>query len=127
MSDLKTDLAALRLENRDDEPSGWAKWAVLAVVVVALMGGAAWWTMGRETPLEVEVAPVVERRAGETAAVLNATGYVTARRQATVSSKVTGKIAEVMVEEGMTVRRGQVLARPCSPPRAPCRRRSRQP
>ena len=111
MSDLKTDLAALRLENRDDDSGGWGKWAVLAVVVLALAGGAAWWTMGRERVLEVDVAPVVERRAGESAAVLNATGYVTARRQATVSSKVTGKISEVMVEEGMTVRRGQVLAR----------------
>jgi RND family efflux transporter MFP subunit len=87
------------------------KWVVLAAIAVALAGGAAWWTLGREKPVEVTTAPVVERRAGETAAVLNATGYVTARRQATVSSKVTGKIAEVMVEEGMSVRRGQVLAR----------------
>src|ERR1035441_9831902 len=43
--------------------------------------------------------------------VLNASGYVTARRQATVSSKVTGKVAEVLVEEGMKVQEGQVLAR----------------
>jgi RND family efflux transporter MFP subunit len=43
--------------------------------------------------------------------VLNATGYVTARRRATVSSKITGKIVEVNIEEGMAVRAGQVLAR----------------
>jgi HlyD family secretion protein len=43
--------------------------------------------------------------------VLNASGYVTARRQATVSSKVTGKVTEVHVEEGMKVKEGQVLAR----------------
>jgi RND family efflux transporter MFP subunit len=84
---------------------------VLAGVILALTGGAAWWTLGREKPLEVRTAAVVERRAGETAAVLNATGYVTARRQATVSSKVTGKVVEVLVEEGMSVREGQVLAR----------------
>ncbi|MBA3948965.1 MAG: biotin/lipoyl-binding protein, partial [Acidobacteria bacterium] len=111
MTDLQSDLAALRLDHRDDEPRGWVKWVVLAVLILAAGGAAAWWTMGRERPVEVEVAPVVERRAGEVPAVLNATGYVTARRQATVSSKVTGKIVEVMVEEGMTVRRGQVLAR----------------
>jgi RND family efflux transporter MFP subunit len=43
--------------------------------------------------------------------VLNASGYVTARRRATVSSKITGKVVEVHVEEGMAVREGQVLAR----------------
>jgi len=43
--------------------------------------------------------------------VLNASGYVTARRQATVSSKVTGKVIEVLVEEGKRVEAGQVLAR----------------
>jgi RND family efflux transporter MFP subunit len=43
--------------------------------------------------------------------VLNASGYVTARRRATVSSKITGKVVEVNVEEGMAVREGQVLAR----------------
>jgi RND family efflux transporter MFP subunit len=44
-------------------------------------------------------------------AVLNASGYVTARRQATVSSKVTGKITAVFIEEGMQVKEGQELAR----------------
>ena len=44
-------------------------------------------------------------------AVLNASGYVTARRRATVSSKVTGKVLEVFVEEGKPVKKGQVLAR----------------
>ena len=42
---------------------------------------------------------------------MNASGYVTARREATVSSKVTGKVIEVLVEEGMKVEQGQVLAR----------------
>ena len=43
--------------------------------------------------------------------MLNASGYVTARRRATVSSKITGKVVEVNVEEGMAVTQGQVLAR----------------
>src|SRR6185369_11339285 len=43
--------------------------------------------------------------------LLNASGYVTARREATVSSKITGKVTEVLVEEGMTVQAGQILAR----------------
>jgi multidrug efflux pump subunit AcrA (membrane-fusion protein) len=43
--------------------------------------------------------------------VLNASGYVTARREATVSSKVTGKVTEVFIEEGVAVKSGQVLAK----------------
>jgi RND family efflux transporter MFP subunit len=60
----------------------------------------------------VTVAAVQEDRS-ETGGgtVLNASGYVTARRRATVSSKVTGRVVEVLVEEGMPVRKGQVLAR----------------
>ena len=54
---------------------------------------------------------VTERAAGTSASVLTGKGYVTARRRATVSSKVTGKVIEVNVEEGMAVREGQVLAR----------------
>jgi RND family efflux transporter MFP subunit len=61
--------------------------------------------------VSVQVAVVSSRGAGVPAAVLNASGYVTARRRATVSSKVTGKVIEVNVEEGMAVREGQVLAR----------------
>jgi len=62
--------------------------------------------------MEVETATATASAAGSTgsAAVLNASGYVVARRQATVSSKVTGKVAEVLIEEGMVVKQGQLLA-----------------
>ena len=85
-------------------------WLLLAVFLVAA-GGGAWWWFSRERPVEVETAAVSSRQAGTQAAVLNATGYVTARRRATVSSKITGKVVEVNIEEGMAVRQGQVLAR----------------
>ncbi len=112
MSDLKDDLAALRLEREPDiQPRRrWVVWLVLAVFLVAA-GGGAWWWFSRERPVEVETAAVSSRQAGTQAAVLNATGYVTARRRATVSSKITGKVIEVNIEEGMAVRQGQVLAR----------------
>ena len=86
------------------------KWVVLTLFLAAA-GGGAWYWLNRERPVEVEVASVSERAAGTQASVLNASGYVTARRRATVSSKVTGKVIEVNVEEGMAVRQGQVLAR----------------
>ena len=82
---------------------------LLLVIGAAESRRGVWIT--RERPLEVEVATVSERAAGTQAAVLNASGYVTARRRATVASKITGKLVEVNVEEGMAVREGQVLAR----------------
>jgi RND family efflux transporter MFP subunit len=112
MSDLSTDLAALKLERDPVTPASrrWVGWLVL-VLLVAAAGGTAWWWFSRERPIAVEVAAVTQRQAGAQASVLNATGYVTARRRATVSSKITGKVVEVNVEEGMAVRQGQVLAR----------------
>lgn len=112
MSGLNQDLAALRIEREPERPGG-ERW-VMGVVVLLLVGGAgagAWYWATRERPVAVEVATVTERAAGTQAAVLNASGYVTARRRATVSSKITGKVVEVNVEEGMAVREGEVLAR----------------
>jgi len=109
--DTTDDLSALRIERTPAPPSRrWVKWVVL-VVLMAAAGVGGWWWMARERPAEVEVAAVTVRAVGAQASVLNASGYVTARRRATVSSKVTGRIVEVNVEEGMAVREGQVLAR----------------
>jgi HlyD family secretion protein len=112
VADTSDDLSALRIEREPLDAGGrsWGKWIFLLVLLVAI-GGAGWYWLGRERPVEVEVAAVTERAAGTQASVLNASGYVTARRRATVSSKVTGKVIEVNVEEGMAVREGQVLAR----------------
>jgi RND family efflux transporter MFP subunit len=112
MSDLNDDLASLRLERESDSHVSrrWIGWLVLAVLLVGV-GGGVWWWLARERAIDVEVATVSSRQAGAQAAVLNATGYVTARRRATVSSKITGKVVEVNIEEGMAVREGQVLAR----------------
>ncbi len=89
------------------------------LVFVALVAGGAFvfWNFrplpGAEAltvATSVAVAPR-PRLAANAESVLDATGYVIARRMATVSSKVTGKVMEVLVEEGMAVEEGQVLAR----------------
>ncbi|HKY20291.1 MAG TPA: efflux RND transporter periplasmic adaptor subunit [Vicinamibacterales bacterium] len=112
MSDLKQDLAALRLEREPETHRNrrWVGWLLLVVLLLA-GGGVTWWWMSRERPIQVETVSVATRQAGTQASVLNATGYVTARRRATVSSKITGKVVQVNIEEGMAVREGQVLAR----------------
>lgn len=113
MSDGKDRLADLRIDRRDEEEgSPWPRRLVLLAVALVAAGALSWWFLGREKPVAVQLATVSEStRGAELVSVLDASGYVTARRQATVSSKITGKIVEVYVEEGMEVREGQVLAR----------------
>jgi len=112
MTDLQNDLAALKIDRGPDRPGAgrWLAWLVVLLLLAGLGWGARAW-LTRERPIEVQVATVTERAAGTQAAVLNASGYVTARRRATVSSKITGKVVQINVEEGMQVRQGQVLAR----------------
>jgi RND family efflux transporter MFP subunit len=111
MTDARPSIDDLRIDRSKDSRPGRLIGAVLVLAAIAAAVAAAWWWL-REQPAPVRVAAVVEEQAGAAkGTVLNASGYVTARRRATVSSKVTGKVIEVMVEEGMAVRKGQVLAR----------------
>ena len=106
LDDLKIDRSRERRR-----PLAWLAWVIL-LLVLAGGGAAGWvWWQDAQTPV-VTTAVAYQTTAGDSQpTVLNASGYVTARRQATVSAKVTGKIAEVLVEEGMAVAEGQVLAR----------------
>ena len=88
------------------------------LIPLAIVGGLAIvaWAFGRPFFVEdasIRVETTFARAALDAApgeSVLDATGYVVARRQATVSSKTTGKVLEVLVEEGMSVEAGQLLA-----------------
>lgn len=110
MSDISERLESLKI-SRDDEPETSTRWWIpVAVVALLLLLALLWWGL-RSSAAEVTVATAREVTVGGRQTVLNASGYVTARRQATVSSKVTGKVAEVLIEEGMQVEEGQILAR----------------
>ncbi|MDH3254064.1 MAG: efflux RND transporter periplasmic adaptor subunit [Acidobacteriota bacterium] len=109
MSEMGDKLDGLKID-RPPESSG-SRWWILVVVAVLLMIALGAWWLSRPDVTEVETAIAREVKAGSDTTILNASGYVTARRQATVSSKVTGKVLEVLIEEGMQVRVGQVLAR----------------
>jgi RND family efflux transporter MFP subunit len=93
------------------EKSGRA-WLLVPAVLIVLLAG--WWFVLRPQWGGVIVETDTARRppsAVAASSVLDASGYVVARRQATVSSKLTGKVQEVLVEEGMRVEAGQVVAR----------------
>lgn len=106
LDELKIDRSRAR------DPFPWGK-VVLVIVIIALLGcGGYAWATRKATP-EVKTFTVAEpaNGGGGSQTVLNASGYVTARRQATVSSKVTGQVTEVLFDEGQHVVIGQVLAR----------------
>jgi RND family efflux transporter MFP subunit len=115
MSFDQNALDSLRIE-RAPEPTAKGsspvyRWFLVAVLAIAAIAGA--YALLRDSAIEVETATAVAAPAagGGGAAVLNASGYVVARRQSTVSSKVTGRVDEVLIEEGMSVKEGQLLAR----------------
>jgi RND family efflux transporter MFP subunit len=130
-SDTRRDksglLKKLEIDNRDREPQHRRYYpkTMAAVALLAVIGGAAvfysqpiqimtkaWVDPTKET---AETVPVIEIVVSEqvpaVVRVLDATGYVTARLQATVSSRITGKIVDVYIEEGDEVFEGQLLAR----------------
>ena len=100
---------------RDDHDGGPPKWVwglVAGLVVLALLGAGAWWWLAGSKPVAVQTTTARANGQGASAdAVLQATGYVTARRMATVSAQMTGTLTEVLIDEGVRVKKGQVLAR----------------
>jgi RND family efflux transporter MFP subunit len=110
---LNEDLAALKIDHSERGSGGRrGLWITLVLLLAALAGGGWYWTTQLQAAtVKVASAAVKTGPGGGAGAVLDASGYVTARRRATVSSKVTGKVVEIFVEEGQSVREGQVLAR----------------
>jgi len=114
-----TDRAALlnqlRIDRSEPPPSGGsAKWWATAIAVI-LIGASAIWYLMRPTGVPITTAVAQNVGAGGSAAaggtsLLDASGYIVARRRATVSSKVTGKVVKVMLEEGQRVEAGEVIA-----------------
>ena len=84
---------------------------VALALVAAAVAGLWFWLGGSTTEVRTVVAEADSTGPSLGTSVLNASGYVVARRMATVSSKVTGKVEEILVEEGMAVKKDQVLAR----------------
>lgn len=85
-------------------------WVALAAGALLLLGAAAYGLLSKHRSVVVKTA-IAEAPAGASSAVLQASGYVTAQRQATVSAQVAGMLTHVYLQEGEFVHRGEVLAR----------------
>ncbi len=107
----KPDLDALRISADKRKGNGSGKrwiWIVLAVVAIALVAAAA--SAYLNTKPEVEVAIARKPTGSGPAGVLNASGYVTPRRRATIAAKITGRVTRLFFDEGTHVSEGQLLA-----------------
>ena len=106
-------LRELRIDRGTAEvPSRRPLWIGLGIIVPLAIGAGVWLALSGSSVLPVRTAVAQAMPAtGAGASVLDATGYVTARRAATVSAQITGTLTEVLIEEGDHVKDGQVLAR----------------
>ncbi len=110
MASEKPDLSTLRIENdkRKTSGAGGRVGTVIAVLLGALVIAGGAYVYMHQVPA-VEVA-VVQRPNTDTPALLNASGYVTPQRRATVAAKITGRVTGVFFSEGQYVHAGYVLA-----------------
>lgn len=113
--DNKRDLLGSLAINDDERESSsnLPRYLITGVGAIGLALAAWIWLVPDNTPLTVNTAKARQATADllrQSSAVLDASGYVTARRKATVSSKITGKVTQVLVEEGDFVEKGQLLA-----------------
>jgi RND family efflux transporter MFP subunit len=114
MKDQTELLKQLHIERGAEPPAGgggWLKWALAAALLAA--AAAAWVLLAQPRAVAVHAVTVQASAAGPAAgaSLLDASGYVVARREATVSSKITDKVMEVLIEEGQHVAAGQIVAR----------------
>jgi HlyD family secretion protein len=106
------DLSGLRIDERARLNAGGRKsWRIAALVVLALAVVIIVFLATRTRVPVVEVAAVRPGGDAGSTALLNASGYITPRRRATVAAKITARVRDVYVDEGMRVTEGQLLAR----------------
>lgn len=118
MSELRNDLAGLKIE-RGDHTTPPRRWPLLLLLPAALFLGGAYFLRFQNRPIEVTIAKVTKSdvsaesiNAGNAGApLLTASGYIVARRKAVVSAKIQGRLSSLRVEEGSRVREGEIIAR----------------
>ena len=114
MSDRENLLNNLKIDRSAPPAAGGQQSSKLYLLAISvLIVGLFWWLFLSDDELkEVTTFTVksLEMSDASATSILDASGYVVARRRATVSSKMTGKVMKVFIEEGMYVEEGQILA-----------------
>jgi len=107
----KPDLGSLRIHDGQRSKTGTSKRVIFAAIPVLIFAGivAAAYAFRSQKPV-VEVATAAKPEAAGRQALLNASGYITPRRRATIAAKITGRVTGVFFDEGTRVAEGQLLA-----------------
>jgi HlyD family secretion protein len=108
---IKHDLGSLRIGDQQRKSSTAGKRIGLIFLALLVLAGiaAAAYNFRSQKPV-VEVITASKADAGERQSLLNASGYVTPRRRATIAAKITGRVTGVFFDEGTHVKQGQLLA-----------------
>jgi HlyD family secretion protein len=105
------DLSGLKIDEHARRSPAGRRWILLGgALAVSLLVIGGLWVVLRAAGAEVEVATVRADKGGRPT-LLNASGYVTPRQRATIAAKITARVNEIFVDEGMSVEPGQVLAK----------------
>ncbi len=104
------DISALKIDEKA-RPSGarWTRWIAVALGVLVIATGGVFALKGRKPDVDVVTVHSNAASAGG-ATLLNASGYVTPRRRSTIAAKITARVEQIYIDEGMRVEAGQVLA-----------------
>lgn len=113
MDSKNADLSSLKIDrSENNNGKGKSKYFIYAIVAIIIIA-AGYFAIGSfsSSELEVKLTTVVKQTPGRSSAVLTASGYVVAQREASVSSKGTGVLVYLGVVEGDKVKKGQIIAR----------------
>jgi HlyD family secretion protein len=119
LSELRNDLAALKIERSHHRTPSSRRWTLFLLLPAALFLGGAYFLRFQNRPIEVATAKVSKTEVSAEAAsasnagapLLTASGYIVARRKAVVSAKIQGRLSSLRVEEGSRVQEGEIIAR----------------
>lgn len=119
MRDLKDELASLRIDREPRKRRKWGMWVVVLLLLAAVSAAGMYFVRNKSeltnfTAVEVEpVQASVQTTSGPSAGtpILTASGYLVARHQSVISSKIQGRLSGLYVEEGSYVKQGQIIAR----------------
>jgi HlyD family secretion protein len=110
-NDKSSLLDSLKIERTPVKRGGPSPWLYAGIGAALLIAGAGGWYFWPDSRIPVHAITASAQGSGSAGASLDASGYVVARRKATLSAKILGKIAEVNFEEGQKVQAGDIVAR----------------